>query len=147
VSQTQEVKPAKILIIEDNRADIAILRHALDQQGEEYDLEVLTDGEAALLFVHEHRMGKRAPDPCVILLDLHLPKHNGMEVLGAIRLAPALSHIQVVVLTGLADPKEEADARAMGAIFREKPSSLNQFLQLAAEILAICKGSAEAAVR
>src|SRR5712671_5847759 len=86
---------AKILIVEDNPADILWLRHALDQQGEKYDLQVLLDGEAALRFVDEHRTGLREPEPCVILLDLHLPKYDGIEVLRAVKRVPALAHIHV----------------------------------------------------
>ena len=136
----QERKPPRILVIEDNPADIAVLRHAFDQQGEEYDLEVLDDGEAALQFVHEHRTGTRRPDPCVILLDLHLPKYDGMEVLQAIKRAPVLAHIQVIVLTSLATVEEEVTILAMAAFCRQKPSTLREFLDLAAEALAICKG-------
>ena len=133
-------KPARILIIEDNPADVAWLRHALNQQGEPYELELLIDGEMALRFVDEHRQGKREPDPCVILLDLHLPKYNGLEVLEAIKAAPVLAHIHVVVMTSLASPREEATILAFGGLYREKPSGLNQCLGLAAEILRICKG-------
>src|SRR5579872_3501204 len=100
-------KPPKILMIEDNPAEIIWLRHALDQTGEPYDLELLLDGEMALRFVDEHRRRKREPDPCVILLDLHLPKYDGLEILRAIKEAPKLAHIHVVVMTGAASPNEE----------------------------------------
>jgi len=138
---TTDSKPAKILVIEDNPADVAWLRLALDQQDEAYDLEVLSDGEAALLFVEEHRAGLRAPDPCVILLDLHLPKYDGIEVLRAIKRAPVLEHIQVVMLSSLPTPRDEATILRLGAICRRKPSTLNDCLELACEILAICKGT------
>jgi len=136
-----QIKPPKILVIEDNPADVTLLRYGLDQQGEEYELELLLDGAAAVSFVDEHRAGRRDPDPCVILLDLHLPKYDGMEVLRAIKRAPVLAHIRVVVMTGCASPNEEADILALGAICRQKPSELSRCLELAAEILAICKGS------
>ena len=45
------MQPAKILLIEDNEADVELLRFALDQQGEEFELEILSDGEAALQFI------------------------------------------------------------------------------------------------
>ena len=60
---------ATILVIEDNVADIVLLRLGLDQTGEEYQLEVLPDGEAALKFIAEHRNGAKTHLPCVILLD------------------------------------------------------------------------------
>jgi CheY-like chemotaxis protein len=132
-------KPAKILVIEDNPADVAWLRHALDQHAEPYDLELLSDGEMALRFVDEHRGGKREPEPCVILLDLHLPKHDGIQVLGAIKHAPVLEHIHVVVLSGVVSPNEEAAIFGLGGIYRPKPFALNECLELAGEILALCR--------
>jgi CheY-like chemotaxis protein len=137
-------KPPKILMIEDNPGDVAWLRLALDQQGEPYELELLLDGEMALRFVDEHRSGVREPDPCVILLDLHIRKYDGLQVLAAIKQEPVLAHIHVVVMTGLASPRDEAAILGLGGLYRQKPSRLNQCLELAAEILAICKSHREA---
>jgi len=134
------VSTPKILVIEDNSADIFILRHALDTVGEPYELEVLTDGEAALAFVAEHREGAREPEPCVILLDLHLPKYNGLEVLAAIRKEPPLSHIHVLVLTSRASPEEEEQIVILGGVCYLKPTGLPAIKQLASELIAICKG-------
>ncbi len=133
-------KPSRILVVEDNPADVMWLRHALDHQQKAYVLEVLPDGEAALQFVDEHRTGSREPDPCVIVLDLHLPKHNGITVLHAIKRDPQLAHIQVVVLSSLTHPRDEDVIAALGAICRIKPSTLRECLELAAEILEICSG-------
>ena len=98
---------ARILMIEDNDADIQLLSFALDQQEEDYELEILNDGEAALRFVQEHRTGIRQPDPCVILLDLHLPRYDGVAILRAIREAPPLEHLKVIVLTGQPAPSQK----------------------------------------
>ena len=133
------MRPAKILMIEDSESEIGLLRHALVQQGETYELEILNDGEKALRFVHEHRTGIREPEPCVILLDLYLPRYDGMAVLRAIRQAPALEHIHVVVLTGLATPDQQVEIANLGALYRRKPSGLTELASLAAEIIAICK--------
>ena len=130
----------RILVIEDNLADIFILRHAFDAVGEPYVLEVLTDGEAALAFVAQHRDGAREPEPCIILLDLHLPKYSGVEVLAAIRREPPLSHIRVVILTSRASPQEEKEITDMGGVCRFKPSSLDEMKQLACELMDLCKG-------
>ena len=134
------MQPARILVIEDNEADIQLLRLALDQQDEEYELEILSDGEEALRFVHENRTGLREPEPCVILLDLHLPRYDGMAILHAIRETPPLEHIQVVVLSGLVTPRQEAELVGLKAFYRKKPSTLDELSELAGEIFAICKG-------
>ena len=131
----------KILMIEDNPADITLWRLALDRTGEHYMLQILPDGEAALKFVREHRTGMHDPEPCVILLDLYLPKHNGIEVLRAIKKEPVLAHIQVLVWTSAASYIELKEIQDLGAICREKPSGLTGFEELAIEVLEICKGS------
>lgn len=135
-------KPAHILLIEDDSGDIHRLRLALDQQGHKYELQVLRDGAEALLFVDRHRMASISdPEPCVIILDLHIPKHGGVAVLQVIRRAPVLSHIHVLVLTSATSPEEELEARYLGVrLYREKPSDPSGFLEVAQVIFEICKG-------
>ena len=129
-----------ILVIEDNWADVYLIRHCLDEQGEQYRFEVLPDGEAALAFVAEHRTGVRQHEPCVILLDLHLPKYNGIEVLSALKQEPVLSHIHVVVLTSAASPADRAQITELGGICCLKPSDVDEIRSLTAEIMALCNG-------
>jgi CheY-like chemotaxis protein len=133
--------PARILVVDDNTADVRLLRVGLDRQGEEYMLEVLEDGEEALRFVKNHRGGSLEPEPCVILLDLHLPRYDGIAILEAIRQAPVLAHIHVVILSGTATPREKDQIAKMDAVYRLKPFSLNEYYDLAAEIFAICQSA------
>ena len=112
----------------------------MNQQGKQYELQVLLDGEEALQFVEDHRMGLREPNPCVILLDLHLPKYDGIEVLRQIKRAPVLAHVHVVVMTSLASAQERAHIEQLGAFCRIKPSALSEYSELAAEIFEICQG-------
>jgi CheY-like chemotaxis protein len=96
------------------------LRGALAECGEPYELSVLPDGEAALRFVAEHRSGLREPEPCVIVLDLNLPKHDALAVLAALRSEPAPSHIKVLVVSALAVPETPGTASSNGgALSRE----------------------------
>jgi len=136
----------KLLAIEDNPFDIELLRIALDNQGEEYELEVLQSGEEALQFIRENRTGTRAKEPCLILLDIMLPKHDGMEVLKALTREPALTHIRVVVLSSLVNPEKRAAAERLGAIFRTKPMTLPELFDLGAELMALCKDASPVAV-
>ena len=128
----------KILVVEDNAADIELLRFALDRQGE-YELQILRDGEEALQFIAEHRAGIHPPDPCVILLDVNLPKCDGLEVLDALKRTPVLDHIKVVVLSSFASPEARTEIQNKGALYRAKPITLKHFMELGAEIFALCK--------
>jgi chemotaxis family two-component system response regulator Rcp1 len=139
--------PARILVVEDNQADVFLLRHALDEHQTEYQLEILKDGGEALRFVEQQRVLARDPNPCAIVLDLHLPKHDGAAVLKAIRDEPTLAHIHVVALTSFASPSEEKEVRELGIrLYRAKPTDLDEWIQLAGDILAICHEGAEVTV-
>lgn len=131
---------AKILIVEDNEADVFLFRCALDDQGEEYELLVLADGEEAIRFVEEQRLSPDTYEPCVILVDLHLPKYDGLEVLRIIRREPALEKIHVILLASAASPQEQAEVKALGGDFRIKPAALTEVFQFAAYVMDICKG-------
>jgi len=142
----QQVVPPNILVIEDNSADVVLLRVALDRIGEDYVLQVLRDGDEAMNFIEDHRAGRRGPEPCVIVLDLHLPRHDGLEILREIKNAPALSHIRVVILTSLASPTEELGVVSLGGTFVEKPADLNGYLKLAEQLMELCRTTEAVAV-
>lgn len=132
--------PAKILMVEDNAADVFLLRHALDQHQEHYILEVLRDGEEAIDFVKLQCAPGIDIEPCVIVLDLHLPKHDGTAVLKVIRQEPALASVRVVALTTIASPRDEQEVRDLGVrLYRSKPAQVDEWIKLAGEILEICK--------
>lgn len=138
----QPSSPAKILVVEDNSADVFLLRHALDAHGEDYVLEVLRDGGEAIEFVERQRGAGATPEPCLIVLDLHLPKHDGAAVLKAIRQEPALAHLDVMALTTLASPEEEQEVRKLGVrLYRAKPLRVEEWIALAGEMLQICRES------
>ncbi|MEO8048777.1 MAG: response regulator [Acidobacteriota bacterium] len=101
----------------------------------------MQDGEAALNFIHEHRRGAQKLEPCVILIDLYLPIYDGIAILRAIRQETTLEHIKVMVLTTLASPSQETEIAGMGAFYRRKPSALNDIIELASEIIELCKNS------
>jgi chemotaxis family two-component system response regulator Rcp1 len=137
------LSPAKILVVEDNQADVFLLRHALNEHAEEYELEVLRDGAEAILFVQQQRTDPSDPTPCAIVLDLHLPMHDGAAVLKAIRMEPVLAHIHVVALTSFASPREETEVKSLGInLYRAKPTDLDGWIELAGAILELCRNAA-----
>jgi CheY-like chemotaxis protein len=132
--------PAKIVMVEDNSADVFLLRHALDQHDEQYILDVLRDGEEAIEYVNRQGSANQPAEPCVIVLDLHLPKHDGTVVLKVIKQEPSLAFVNVVALTTLASPKDEQEVRDLGVrLYRAKPTLVEEWIKLAGEILEICR--------
>jgi CheY-like chemotaxis protein len=93
------VKAIEILLVEDNPGDVRLTVEALKEGKVRNNLNVVTDGVEALAFLRRQGKHRDAPQPDLILLDLNLPKKDGREVLGEIKLDEALKRIPVVVLT------------------------------------------------
>ena len=93
------VLPAQILLVEDSPSDVRLTRDALADAKVLNDLHVVTDGAQALAFLRREGEFAGAPRPDLLLLDLNLPKVNGLEVLEQIKADPELRRIPVAVLT------------------------------------------------
>lgn len=89
----------RILLVEDNPGDIRLTQEALKESNLDIHLDVVSDGEQAVDFLTHKGKYADAVRPSVILLDLNLPKKNGIEVLREIKFNDALKKIPVIVLT------------------------------------------------
>jgi CheY-like chemotaxis protein len=123
-----EDRPLKILIIEDNPADVHLIREALLERQINFTLQVIDDGESAFQFFGE-TAGQRVAD--IVLLDLNLPKISGDAILSRIRQNPALQDVPTVVLTSSDSPKDRNQAERLGATaYVRKPSNLDEFFAI-----------------
>ncbi len=137
---------AAIVIIEDNAPDVVLLREALDEHGVSCELTVIGDGEAALDYVASPPAG--APLPCLLILDLNLPKRDGIEVLRGIRESAVLSRVRVVVLTTSDSPSEREMVEAIGVrAYLRKPVDLDSFMALGGLLKEICQEEAAGSAR
>jgi len=120
-----------ILVVEDNEADVYLLRKAFEHAGLDTDLTVIDDGAEALAYVRgdgQHRYARR---PHVALLDLNLPKNEGTDVLEALRANANLSSIPVIVLTSSASPADRLRLEHLRVDrFVTKPPDLEEFLKI-----------------
>lgn len=91
--------PIKILLVEDNEGDIILTIEALEIAKVANGIEVVKDGEAALQYLRKEGRYKDSEIPDLILLDINLPKVDGMEVLAEVKNDPMLALIPIVVLT------------------------------------------------
>jgi two-component system, chemotaxis family, response regulator Rcp1 len=113
-----------LLIVEDNPADLALTRHALDQAGVPLTILVAGDGEEAMAML------RAAPPPDLILLDLNLPGKNGMEVLAELAEDATLRRIPVVVLSSSTAPKDVQAAYDRNAnAYLVKSMDLDEFIE------------------
>ena len=120
-----------ILLAEDNQNDVELTLAALEGKELAQHVEVVHDGAEALdyLCCRGQYAGRRTGNPAVILLDLKMPKMDGMQVLAAIRNDPALNLIPVVILTSSREEKDLVRGYEGGAnAYVVKPVHFEEFL-------------------
>ena len=123
---------AGILLAEDNPADVYLIRVALEEHGISIPLEVAADGKEVLQVIEREAKSGRS-QLRLIILDLNLPRHDGIEIMQRLLQTDALAHVPVVVLTSSDSPRDRTLAGSLGAArFLRKPSNLEQFLSLGA---------------
>jgi CheY-like chemotaxis protein len=123
---------SEILLAEDNPADVYLIRASLDEHRVDLSLQVAVDGSQVLRIIDEQdRLD--ATELKLIILDLNLPRHDGIEILQRLRESDHLNRVPVVVLTSSDSPRDRVAACELGAAgFLRKPSNLEQFLNLGA---------------
>lgn len=128
-----------ILLVEDNPDDEALTLHALQKNNLGNTVVVARDGVQALdyLFGHEDAQ-KQTPAgtlPAVVLLDLNLPRINGLEVLRRIRQHPRTRLLPVVLLTSSTEEEDRLQGYSLGAnSYVRKPVDFNAFVEAAGQL-------------
>ena len=130
--------PIKILVVEDNRVDATMVRYALKELKDwPVELEFVEDGEQALHFLEKKSRYTEAGTPDLVILDLNLPKRDGVEVLRAMREHPLLSSVKVIVLSS--SPVDVIEQRVRSVQIEAsccftKPIGLDEVLELGEKI-------------
>jgi two-component system, chemotaxis family, response regulator Rcp1 len=116
-----------ILLVDDNKADVELVRRSLSSGPNAPRLLVAHDGVEALRVLRETLLHNQA-EPALILLDLNLPRKTGHEVLAEIKEDPALRHIPVVVLSSSNSERDVSSAYELHAnCYLTKPMDLDGF--------------------
>jgi two-component system, response regulator len=123
-----------ILLVEDNADDVALTVHAFNNWGICNRIYVVHDGIAALNFLFgTGTFAHRRPNdqPQVILLDINLPKIEGLEVLRQIKADPRTKSIPVIILTSSKDSRDMTDCKRLGVEnYILKPVSFQSFSEV-----------------
>ena len=120
-----------ILIVEDNPSDLKLMERAFIKSNLKNELAVATDGEAAL----DYLLGKdgdsyRYPLPVLVLLDIKLPKLNGLEVLERVRRHERTQMLPIVILTSSREQEDVARSYQLGVnSYIRKPVDFNRFVE------------------
>lgn len=106
-------QPCTFFLIEDNAADVDLITRVLQKTDKTLQIHIASDGEEALKRLDE--WGTNYPNPMVILLDLKLPKIDGLDVLRSIKKDARLKSLPVIVLTSSNQTQDIEQAYSHGA--------------------------------
>jgi len=126
-----------ILLVEDNPHDLELTLIALSKSQLANEVVVARDGAEALDYLHRHGefADRQVGSPAVILLDLKLPKVDGLEVLKEIRSTEALKSVPVVMLTSSKEEQDVVRSYALGVnAYVVKPVDFNEFVRAIADL-------------
>ena len=125
------VPVARILVIEDNSADVFLLGRALNDQDRQFELICLADGEEALAFIRREGAYADAAIPNLILMDLNLPRCDGEDLLREIRNTKHLAGVPVCAWSSSQSRRDRELLKELGVVrFITKPSVFDQFMEI-----------------
>jgi two-component system, response regulator len=129
----REPEPVEILLVEDNPNDVELTLHALRTSHLANDIKVVRDGAEALDFIMcrgPYSTRDINTGPRLILLDLKLPKVDGIEVLRQAKADPRTRMIPIVVLTSSTQERDIVDSYQLGVnSYMQKPVDFQQFTE------------------
>ncbi len=123
------MKAARIVLIEDNPADVFLVELALKESGVTYEMTKFKSGQEALrALCPPEGTETSAFVPDAILLDLNTPKSDGFSVLVKLKQSPHLAHVPMAVITSSQAPSDKHRTSLLGTRFIQKPAQLEEFL-------------------
>jgi len=121
----------EVLLVDDNPGDADLTSEILRQSKHHFHVNVVNDGQKALEFLRHKSNFTTAPRPQLILLDLRMPRVDGMNVLREVKKDRALSNIPVVVFTASQAAADVTHCYELGAnCYLPKPGNLPDFVHL-----------------
>jgi chemotaxis family two-component system response regulator Rcp1 len=128
-------RPINILLVEDNPGDVELTEDALRRSKVATKVSVVADGEDAMDYLRQQSAYQEETMPDLVLLDLNLPRKDGMEVLREMKDDLNLRHIPVVVLTTSEAERDILASYELGAnCFISKPVDLTEFRKVVESI-------------
>ena len=132
-----EVTTKQILLAEDDPRDVEMTLAAFEEQNLANRVVVVRDGVEALDYLYRRgRFAERPPgNPVVVLLDLKMPRADGLEVLRRVKSDPALKAIPVVVLTSSSREQDIVDSYDLGVnSYVVKPVTVDRFVEVVKQL-------------
>ena len=128
-----KAEKARIVIIEDDAADVGLLMRHLKKAKFDKHVKVIPDGKAAFEWLSSG--DPQGKDIIALFLDLNLPSISGLHVLEMIRSNEGTRHLSVIVMTGSSDPEDLKKCRQLGvSCYVQKPITVATFAKAVADI-------------
>jgi DNA-binding response OmpR family regulator len=120
-----------ILVVEDNEADVFLVKEAIREAGLDVKLDVARDGEQALRLFEEADLDESAPRFALVILDINLPRKQGNEVLASMRQSARCGNAPVIATSSSESPHDREAMMMLGAnIYFHKPTVYDEYMKL-----------------
>jgi DNA-binding response OmpR family regulator len=136
-----ETRRFQIVVAEDNHADVMLVKEALKIHGVYCEIVVISDGAEAVRYFRGLDLNFHSPIPDLVLLDMHLPKCDGEDILRALRSRECIAQPPVLIMTSSTASEIEKVAQKHAALhYFKKPSSWVEFAELGAIVRNLLEG-------
>ncbi len=126
------MEKAFVLFADDSESDIRLLKEAFAEAGAQYESASVYDGVEALNFLNKKEPYNSVRQPSLVVLDIKMPKMNGIEVLSQIRNNPKTADLPVIMLTNSENSKDIIDAYDHQAnSYITKPLVMSELIEIA----------------
>jgi len=117
-----------VLLVEDSPTDVFVIKEVLGGCAVNFRVDVAQDGQEALRYLQDSSSGSC---PALVLLDLNIPKVNGLEVLRKLRASPRCQRTPVIVVSSSRADEDRGMAEQLGAnAYFQKPADLESYREL-----------------
>jgi CheY-like chemotaxis protein len=124
-------RPRTALLVEDNPADIFVIKEVVEGSGLNLTLRIASNGEDALRYLQDLEGSENPACPAIVLLDLNLPKVGGLEILRHLRNSSPCRHTPVIIVTSSTAAADRIAVQRLGAqAYFQKPNKLAAYREL-----------------
>jgi CheY-like chemotaxis protein len=136
---------SRVLVVEDNDADVFLLREAISSYNLCVELQVIENGALAIAYIEGTDEDPAAQAPNLCLLDMNLPLKGGTEVLQCLRKSKKLADVPAIVMTSSKSKDEREEILRLGAsAYFHKPINYGEFMNIGELMSSFLKGNSEA---
>ncbi len=125
-----------VLCVDDDEDDLIFIKEAINTQKHPFEIEQAMDGEQAMEFLNRNLEDRKLP--CLVIMDMNMPKMNGKQTIEKMKAHPDLARIPVVVFTTSTNETDRLYFESKGIHFLSKPFDYKNFIKEIVGLLDLC---------